>query len=174
MKQDEINLRTGATPTLADVLEKREALWELTQDLEKKYPGCCVVSLTLNIPGPHKNNPTVKRIFGVVVEATEAAFPIGPVERIENADAPTGPYIYWVLDWDAQEIKDRMIKVEDEHPLGRFCDIDVTHEGEQLKRPLPRKCFVCDKPAKICARSRAHSVSEMLDVLEKKLRELNL
>lgn len=172
--KDDINLRTGSMPTLADVLEKREALWELTQDLERKNPGCCVVSLALNIPGPHKNNPTVKRIFGQVSTAAEAAFPIGPMERIENADAPTGPYIYWVIKWDAQAIKDKMMEVEDTHPLGRFCDIDVTFEGEQLKRPLPRKCFVCDKPAKVCARSRAHSVKELLDTLEAKLREFNL
>ena len=170
--KDRINLRTGSRPTLADVLEKREALWELTQELEKRYPGCAVVALTLNIPGPYKNNPTVKRIFGEVVDAAEKAFPVSPLERIENADAPTGPYIYWVLDRDASELKEKMMQVEDGHPLGRFCDIDVTHEGEQLKRPLPRKCFICDKPAKICARSRAHSVEELLTALEAKLKNL--
>ena len=29
----------------------------------------------------------------------------------------------------------------------------------------PRKCFICDRPAKECARSRRHSVAEMQDYI---------
>ena len=59
------------------------------------------------------------------------------------------------------------VEFEDHDHLGRLFDVDVLHAGNQralsrsdFQMPV-RKCLLCDRDAKDCARSRRHSVLEL-------------
>ena len=70
------------------------------------------------------------------------------------------------------ELKKAMIELEDGTKLGRLFDIDVINsKGNKISRlelgMAPRKCIVCDEIAHVCSRSRAHSVEEMLEYINK-------
>ena len=52
---------------------------------------------------------------------------------------------------------------------GRLLDIDVVEMAGETPTPIsrtalgmsPRRCFICNEEAKVCARSRKHTVLEM-------------
>ncbi|MDY5959933.1 MAG: citrate lyase holo-[acyl-carrier protein] synthase, partial [Lactobacillus amylovorus] len=50
-----------------------------------------------------------------------------------------------------------------------YADVLEKYKNAAISRrdlgPSPRKCFICDRPAKECARSRRHSVAEMQDYI---------
>lgn len=64
-----------------------------------------------------------------------------------------------------------MVSLESKGHFGRLYDIDVEDKNGSCSREdleLPeRKCFLCEKEAKVCARSREHTVNEMLLWVEK-------
>lgn len=64
-----------------------------------------------------------------------------------------------------------MIEAEQQFAVGRLWDFDVfTAQGQLLSRQqlgvTERRCLVCDQPAKVCARQRTHSLSEILNQIE--------
>ncbi len=66
----------------------------------------------------------------------------------------------------ALRIKQLCVRLEREHPLGQLWDFDVFSAfGKKLSASdtaLPgRTCLLCKKSAKLCARSRAHSVQAL-------------
>jgi len=68
----------------------------------------------------------------------------------------------------AQDLKTKMVQIEDKHPLGRLFDIDVIDvDGFALSRDnmgLPRRqCIICNDDAKICTRSRRHSKQDIVN-----------
>ena len=69
------------------------------------------------------------------------------------------------------ELKRALVDLETVDPLGRLWDLDVTDPklGALSRRGLGlpvRRCIVCDQPAHACARSRAHSLPELLGAIE--------
>ena len=80
-----------------------------------------------------------------------------------------------IVDAPPLEVKALSIKIEDDESLGRLADIDVlTAEKLFSRNDFPqrnerRKCFLCEKDAVICARSRAHSQKEIMDFILKKV-----
>lgn len=76
------------------------------------------------------------------------------------------------MDGPAERIKKAMTALEEATPFGRLLDLDVLElSGEKLARKAPRQCLLCQKPAQVCARSRAHSVEELLERVEAILEE---
>lgn len=80
--------------------------------------------------------------------------------------APAGCTAFWLLDVHAETIKRQTAALERTHPLGILWDFDVFSAFEQKlsasELGLPsRPCLICGNPAKLCARSRTHSVPEM-------------
>ena len=76
---------------------------------------------------------------------------------------------YRVLRADALRVKRACTEFEEGHPLGRLLDIDVVEMAGDTPTPIsrtalgmtPRRCFICNEEAKVCARSRRHTVLEM-------------
>ena len=71
----------------------------------------------------------------------------------------------------SDELKRALVNLETADPLGRLWDLDVTdpQRGALSRRGLGlpvRRCIVCDEPAHACARSRAHSLAELLRAIE--------
>ena len=72
---------------------------------------------------------------------------------------------------NARLVKEKMTALEESRPLGRLFDIDILDaNGEKLSRPIPRRCLICDEQAQVCARSRRHSVEELMAKIEEMLK----
>ncbi len=123
-----------------------------------------LVSFTMNIAGPVKNSPSIRRGFEI-----GRALLLGQLARVkarlvyrEEIDADTGCEGLYVVDMAPEVLKTLCCDLEERTELGRLFDLDVLcPSGEKLDRPRPRPCLLCGGPAKDCARSRRHSVAAL-------------
>lgn len=158
-------------PQYADMmmmLEAREKRAARQQKLLGQY-HLPIISFSMNIAGPFKNSPLIARAFRLGrdtllerLEENKAA-----VVFSEEISEVTGCEGVYVVDAEADHLKEITCAVEEAAPVGRLYDMDVlTEDGGKLDRPVPRRCLICGNPAKICARSRAHTVEELQQVTQ--------
>lgn len=169
----------GREVTLPEVLDFREAKAKIQMELQEEYPEGIVVSLGMNIPGPVKSGSSVYHAFCEGQERLEQILREGPgtiaVKKGLEEDAGYTA-VYEVLGMDERELKKQMILLEERHALGRIFDIDVLgRDGAALSREQVgagrRKCLICDGDAKVCGRSRAHTVQELQEKVFAIIRE---
>ncbi|MBR3706402.1 MAG: citrate lyase holo-[Firmicutes bacterium] len=158
--------------TLMELLDSRENRVRHQQELLAEYGGS-LISMTLNIPGPVKDSPEYRKALRRGMEELKEKIasvtePEGLLHE-EIRDLITGPEGYLCISKEAlspMELKKAAVEVEEASPLGRLFDIDVlTAEGGISRAALgapPRRCLICPRDAKACARSRAHSMDELL------------
>lgn len=162
---------TNARPvTVADILDARDRRAERQKRFLETSP--VLICLTMNIPGPIKASTEILAAFREGVRRVQSAVGARPILY----EAFTGPEAYIPLNADAEVVKREMCRIEDEEPLGRLFDLDVlTGNGEKHGRSAmgfsPRSCLLCGKPAFACARSRAHSVSELSGEVSRRIDE---
>lgn len=130
-----------------------------------------LVSFTVNMPGKVKRSWRSRAVFDAGVHAIREAL-AGQIVYYKLLDKNTGPEGYFAVDMDAQTLKEKMVAIEDGHPLGRLMDIDVlSAPGVQVSRSHlgqnPRKCLVCGNMAAACTRSRAHPTEEILEAIDR-------
>lgn len=170
----------GDTPELDEVLLNREHRVRFLEELLRRFPRNCVISLKCNIPGPVKNNDEIRALFGYGCERVESLLNDrgwGPTYR-KRMDLHTGPEAFWVIPKDSLEVKRLMILLEEEK-LGRLFDADVLDQKEGLTRIRsrvelgckPRRCLICDQDARICASRRLHPVPQLQQRLIQLVRE---
>ena len=155
--------------TVEDILEFRDKKVRLQEELRQKYKGCTIVALAMNIPGPQKTSPDIYLAFTEGSTALESLFSKETLPIKEKiAVSEKGGYLnlYAVDRQDPIWVKGLTIQLEETHPLGRLYDIDVYGEdGKSISRTMAggtsRTCLICDKDAKVCGRSRSHSVLEL-------------
>lgn len=153
--------------TLMEMLGAREARAMRQQQLLEEYQ-LPVISLCLNIAGPVKNSPVLRRAFREGLEWLECALLAGRLDIVhrEEVDEPTGCEALWVVRGDGRAVKELCVELEDRDALGRLFDLDVLDpvsgkwDRTQLGQP-PRKCLVCGKEGKGCASRRLHTVEEL-------------
>lgn len=163
----------GEEQSLQDILAARDERAQIQQYFLDKY-NSPLISYKLNIPGPIKYNSLIKKIFddGLLVcknELTKASVEIID-EKVLYRNS--GPEYFASFKGTPSLIKEITTVVEETHPLGRLFDFDILDlEGNQLSRQQigrePRKCLMCEKNAFECGRSRNHSVTELIDYIEK-------
>ena len=147
-----------------------------------------VVMFSLVIPGPIKNNHFLEAVFDegchAFLQQLEAELhisePLCMDEKHVITESPQPQHIvsqsayrsaagctaFWLLNTHAVAVKQLTTALERTHPLGMLWDFDVFSEFErklsaaELGLPI-RTCLICGKPAKVCARSRTHSVPEL-------------
>ena len=165
------------TVDLLTMLAARERRVGRQQALLQAY-GLPLVSFTLNIAGPVKNSPLIRRGFrlGRRLLLQQLSCEKAEIVRQEETDEPTGCEGLYVVRMDAEKLKRITCSLEDSLPVGRLFDMDVlSPDGTKLDRPQPRRCLICGGPAKDCARSRTHSVPELQaktkSILEDALKE---
>lgn len=162
---------TNARPvTVADMLDARDRRAERQKRFLETSP--VLICLTMNIPGSIKASTEILAAFREGVRRVQSAVGARPILY----EAFTGPEAYVPLNADAEAVKREMCRIEDEEPLGRLFDLDVlTGNGEKHGRSAlgfsPRSCLLCGKPAFACARSRAHSVSELSGEVSRRIDE---
>ena len=155
-----------STVSVADMMEAREARCMMQRQLLSRYEGAALVCLTMNIAGPVKNTPAVRRAFDWGMERIAAVLAANRVLFRAQISEKTGPEAVFAVSGDAGEIKRRLCALEDGCAMGRLLDIDVIGaDGEKLSRTdvglPPRRCLLCEEAAPVCARSRRHSAKEL-------------
>lgn len=149
--------------TLPEILEARERRATRQQELLAEY-GLPLVSFTMNIAGPVKNSPRIRRGYQLGERLLRGQLARTRTECVhaERIDTPTGCEGLYVVDTDAQALKRLTEDVEAYGELGRLFDMDVlTPEGVKLDRAIPRRCLLCGGDAKACASRRVHTVPEL-------------
>lgn len=157
------------------LLEKREKTDSFEKELLSRFPFKTLVVIRANIPGGKKgsieSNWIVYRIF------LECKKKMAPLKIFHSYTDEEGLIFFLIVNSPPLEVKALSIKIEDDESLGRLADIDVlTAEKLFSRNDFPhenkrRKCFLCEKDAVICARSRAHSQKEIMDFILKKVHE---
>lgn len=156
--------------TLMEMLEAREARVLRQRALTERY-ALPVISFSLNIAGPVKNGPVIRRAFREGLSRLTCALRTARMDLThqENVDQVTGCEAILAVQGGARELKRLCVELEDEDALGRLFDMDVLDpEGNKLDRESighpPRPCLVCGKAGKGCASRRLHTVEELQGV----------
>ena len=147
--------------SLFDILNAREARVRQQQQLlaAHRAPLLC---FTMNIAGPVKTTPLIRRGFEAGLKQLDKQLPQENVLFREVQVLPTGCEAFFAVDLPARELKLLCTAIEEQHPLGRLFDMDVIDtDGKKLERQTQRGCIVCGKPGRSCAASRAHSVEQL-------------
>ena len=159
--------------TLPEVLENRENRVERQRKLLREYSHT-LVCLTMNIPGPIKNNPLIASGYRLGRRQLLDVFQscgIGVLHREEISEV-TGCEGFFIVNAPAEKVKKLTVQLEESGSFGRLLDIDVlTPDGEKLSRPVGRKCLICGKPASVCGPVRAHCAAELWQHTEEILKE---
>ena len=151
------------TVTLNQMLEARERRASRQQALLARY-GLPLVSFSMNIAGPVKNTPLIRRGFRLGRRMLLEQLHLSGIgtEYEEETDEVTGCETLLVVRGKPEAVKRIACSVEDHAALGRLYDMDVIGtDGTKLERPAARRCLICGRPARECARSRTHSVEEL-------------
>ena len=157
------------------LLEKREKTDFFEKEILSRFPFKTLVVIRANMPGGKKgsieSNWIVYRIFW------ECKKKMAPLKIFHSYTDEEGLIFFLIVDAPPLEVKALSIKIEDDESLGRLADIDVLTAEKLFSRNdfsqenKRRKCFLCEKDAVICARSRAHSQKEIMDFILKKVHE---
>lgn len=163
----------GNSQTINQVLAAKDQRVALQQAIFKKYPADTLVDVNLNIPGPIKNNQYLEKLFQTGIKQLENEWQeLGyPYKLVSALDQDTGSENFYILALPIKKVKLSTVEFEDQTQLGRLFDADVLVKDQaraisrkDLRRKV-RQCFLCSRPAKECARSRRHSVSEMQEYI---------
>lgn len=162
--------------TLEQLLKSRDDRCARQHSLLEAYPGKSLVCLTVVLPGPVKRDARSLKVAGAAVTAVlEVLRP----EVHELYDLETGYEGYFIVDGLPEDVKRACCLIEDTHPYGRLMDLDVVEaEGESVV-PMsrsriglqPRRCLVCDRPARECMRAHSHDFGEIVQIIDKILSE---
>jgi holo-ACP synthase CitX len=72
-------------------------------------------------------------------------------------------------------VKKACCEIENEHPYGRLMDLDVLERVGETVVPVsrervgeqPRRCLLCDRPARECMRAHTHTFGEIVQTIDK-------
>ena len=160
--------------TLEQMLAARDARQARLEAALSRAP---LVSFTMNIAGPEKNSPLIRRGFQVGCRRLTDAFAARGIALtlLEEANEVTGCEALFAAEGEAREVKAICAALEDADELGRLFDMDVIDScGRKLAREelgLPeRGCMVCGAQGRGCAARRLHSVEELQRETARRLR----
>ncbi|MGX7025204.1 citrate lyase holo-[acyl-carrier protein] synthase [Vagococcus hydrophili] len=162
---------SGVEQTVEDMLRHREQRMMFQKKLLNDNEEVTLISYTMNIPGPIKNNSAIFEMFNYGFGLIEQALKNEKVEIIYQKiiQLPSGNDGFFLVKELPIPVKELTMKLEEQSEFGRLLDIDILSiEQEELIqvsrshfKENPRKCLLCSADAKNCARSRKHSVEEL-------------
>ncbi|MGI6787038.1 MAG: triphosphoribosyl-dephospho-CoA synthase [Acholeplasmataceae bacterium] len=138
------------------IIEKDKYYQDIMSNL-KDYDVC--INLSVNGPGESKYSHEAKLLVLYFDKLINYKYVKKEINNLGQGLQIT----YYINGLSAQEVKAEMIKLEDNHPLGRFVDIDVFEKNNRvsLSRNSLRKCYLCDKPAFVCQRNQEHELIDL-------------
>jgi len=158
--------------SLMEMLDARERRAQRQMQLLQQY-GKTLICFTMNIAGPVKNSPLIRRGFCLGKRLLEQQLMVAKVKLLhfEEINEKTGNEAIYVLDCDALNAKRAAVTVEDHTEAGRLFDMDVLRpDGSKVDRQElnldSRRCLICGGIAQNCARSRKHTVEQLQERTE--------
>lgn len=153
--------------TLTEMLDARERRAGRQQTLLTRY-GCTMICFTMNIAGPLKDSPLIRRGYAMGKRLLQQQLSVAgiPLIHFEEVLEKTGCEGIFLVQCSPADAKSVTTRLEDLEELGRLFDMDVLDaRGQKIDRQelgLPgRSCLICLRDAKLCARSRTHSVAQL-------------
>lgn len=151
--------------TLEQILSARESRAYRQREMRRRH-DLPILSFTMNIPGPVKDTPLIRRAFQEGLNAVACAIDPSLIPETEIIHSATGCEALFAVDSDPLTLKRVTTLIEDTHPLGRLFDMDVLDENlRKLDRDLvnggDRGCILCGRPGRECASRRLHPVAEL-------------
>jgi holo-ACP synthase len=156
----------------SDFLAARDARQALLDDACRRARDSgrqAVLFIGVNIPGAEKNRPGLeglveaglKALIAAGIDATLAASAVdllGPYRVLLTAQLPAA-------------VKAATVAIESSLPGGRVLDLDVlTAAGDPVDRQglglEPRRCYVCDQPARECMLLARHTLPDLLAAVD--------
>ncbi|MEZ2756889.1 citrate lyase holo-[acyl-carrier protein] synthase [Providencia vermicola] len=154
--------------SLPELLASRDA----RQARQQQWIGLhqvTLISFTVVFPGAVKDNSLVRHVFNQGLNALKQVALCRQWVLLSQQSwaLSTGPECLVAVDADAIEVKKTLIEAEERSPVGRLWDFDVFDaQGKQYSRGQlnlsARRCLICEKEAKICARHRTHPLADIL------------
>ena len=159
--------------TLQEILDVRERRAEAQRRLSKQL-ACPLISFTMNIPGPVKDSPMIRRAFDEGLRMLDDALGEAGIACVSRqiTRADTGNEFLCAVKASAAAVKEICTRIEDGSPMGRLFDMDVIGlDGQKLARKEERRCLVCGALGRGCASRRLHSLEELNADVTRLLRE---
>ncbi len=126
------------------------------------------ISYSLNIPGFPKTSENIKQFFSLALNQLKLFLKANLIEIADESESidDAGHYFAASLnhpDSDIQHIKQLCESFEEEHPLGRLIDIDVTDSaGNYISSGKNKLCIFCGSYSALeCMHSKRHSYEEL-------------
>lgn len=147
--------------SLEQVLNAREVRVNKINELIKQHQ--CVISLRSNYPGSNKDNWHTRYLTRYFADLFTKQYAFVEVDAFNYGE---GPVRLFTSEEIGEDVKRKLIDLEDHHPLGRFIDCDVyTNSSQSLSRKSlgssGRNCFLCERDAFICIRAGNHGIEEL-------------
>ena len=159
---------SGVEVSLDQVLNNKELRLKRQQEWLNRHFSP-LVSFSINMPGAVKHNDAAVHIFtqGIQHIIQHCLKNDWQIVAEQSFNGITGPEAIFAISCSALELKLAMVAIEEQHRFGRLMDLDVIDvDGTSLSRQdhlIPRrKCLLCDEDAVVCARSRRHDLSLLL------------
>ena len=151
---------------LLEILNAREARAARQQSLLREF-HCPIICFTMNIAGPVKTSPLIRRAFDAGLSALEDALHPYTIHRREILHEITGDEAIFSVNAEASALKALCTFIEEASPMGRLFDMDVLDtDGRKLERSRERACLICGKPGRSCAARRLHSVAQLQEATQ--------
>lgn len=164
--------------TVKDMMEARDAHALRQTELIKEYESP-IISFTLNIPGPFKRSLDYDWVFFEGIREIEDRLNKNNIKIIykKRYMEKWGNQCLFITDIsDDMSLKKITSSIEDSSRLGRIFDIDIIKTNamktarEEVGFP-GRKCLICENLASLCARSRRHSIDELVSYIDEIIKD---
>ncbi len=139
------------------MIEARDVFENIRLKLTKKEKKT-IITLKSNIPGVPKNTwytNVHQALFDKLICDT-----FDVIKKIPHRSLG-GDALLYIVEGSAEQTKQQCMIFEQEHPLGRFIDLDVHFRKNRYSREDfdydARLCFVCAQDAHACCRNQSHS-----------------
>ncbi len=173
--KNRLSFTDGVRITLTQMLQVRDRRSERQRILLAQYAQA-LVSLTMVVPGEIKNSSASRFLFKTALaEASQMFYTQGwRLIKQESSVTSCGAEALFVLEANAEHIKQRCMELEKIHLLGRLWDFDVIcpKKGALSRHTQghnPRRCLICENHAHACTRSSKHTASELIAVMTGKV-----
>ncbi|MGA0448091.1 MAG: citrate lyase holo-[acyl-carrier protein] synthase [Candidatus Phytoplasma pyri] len=164
-----------------EFLKSKEKRFLIQKKILKKYKTG-LITISLNIPGFNKNKYLYSFFFKYIVKNKIFIF---FQKKIKKNIIKTylikdllGDYLIIVLNIFKNkqliEIKKQILFLEKKEPILILFDIDIINNQQQkieraFLKKKPRVCYLCSKPAKICAKNKTHVLIDLINFIDNKI-----
>lgn len=149
-----------------NILEDRESRFNLIEKLAMKHKF--IVTLKANTPGDDKNRYSSYFLVKLFNTLLNSNLKLNSKRLHEGHDGPF--YVYTIDEGNAQNIKVRLVEIEENHPLGRLIDLDYYINGVMVSRKdlnvMRRSCLLCENDAIVCMRNQTHTYNDLLAFID--------